>query len=619
MRGTGQLVIQGYDVLVIGSGGAALRAAIEAKEEFPQGSVALITKGRLGESGVTAKACSDRMAFHATLEYTEPGGTDNWRYHADDVFRIGGYVSDEDLAVILAKNSANAITYLADLGVSFAKKPDGRIDQFVTDGSLYARAAYTGPYTAVDIEKALVRKARSLDIKVFEDHLVTSLLTNGTGRVVGAVGLGTDSDSVESPVQIMSKCVIIATGGAGQVFQANVFPPENTGDGYAMAYEIGAELTNMEFIQIGIASVATGLACSGSVMRCIPRFVNDEGEEFLLRYLCDLPPEEIYDLVFEKGATWPLQSEHPGNRIDVAVYREVNAGKRVFVDFSQNPRGFHWDKLSSKWKDRYMSEVRQSLGAARRYESPILRYLEINPKSVQWFKDAGVDLVSGDQVEIVNAVQHFQGGIRIRTRAETNIPGLFAVGEAAGGQHGANRPGGHALLDCQVFGRIAGEEAANQAKSMTGRLQASNASITQALARITRLRNGPGVPAHGVRLQLQKIMSDSASVVRTDNGLAKAVSDLAELQSAGVRTDERGIAYAVETENMLRVGEMILRAARMRLESRGPHLLFPSYDSQVHMPRDDDWNKYIVIYKGEDGSMKLTVRQPVRVNAWNLK
>ena len=92
-----------------------------------------------------------------------------------------------------------------------------------------------------------------------------------------------------------------------------------------------------------------------------------------------------------------------------------------------------------------------------------------------------------------------------------------------------------------------------------------------------------------------------------------------ELQSAGVRTDERGIAYAVETENMLRVGEMILRAARMRLESRGPHLLFPSYDSQVHMPRDDDWNKYIVIYKGEDGSMKLTVRQPVRVNAWNLK
>ena len=89
------MVIQGYDVLVIGSGGAALRAAIEAKEEFPQGSVALITKGRLGESGVTAKACSDRMAFHATLEYTEPGGTDNWRYHADDVFRIGGYVSDE--------------------------------------------------------------------------------------------------------------------------------------------------------------------------------------------------------------------------------------------------------------------------------------------------------------------------------------------------------------------------------------------------------------------------------------------------------------------------------------------------------------------------------------------
>lgn len=527
------------DVLVVGSGGAALRAAIEAKEQFPQGSVTLITKGKLGESGVTAKACSDRMAFHATLEYTEPEGPDNWRYHADDVFRIGGYVSDEDLAVILAKNSADAITYLADLGVPFAKKPDGRFDQFVTDGSLYARAAYTGPYTAVDIEKALVRKAHSLDIKVFEDHLVTSLLTDDTGRVVGAVGLSMGSGFVGSPLQIVSKCVIIATGGAGRVFEANVFPPENTGDGYAIAYDVGAELVNMEFIQIGIASVATGLACSGSVMRCIPRFVNSEGEEFLLRYLGDLPPEEIYNLVFEKGATWPLQSEHPGNRIDVAVYKEVNAGRRVFLDFSRNPRGFHWDKLSNKWKDRYMSEVRQSLGEGPRYESPILRYQEINPKSVQWFKDAGIDLVSGDKVEVVNAVQHFQGGIKIRARAETNVPGLFAVGEAAGGQHGANRPGGHALLDCQVFGRIAGEEAANRARSMEGRLQASNASITQALARITRLRNGPGLPAHEVRLQLQKIMSGSASVVRTDNGLAKAVSDLARLKSEGIRADER--------------------------------------------------------------------------------
>ncbi len=141
------------DVLIIGAGGAGLRAAIEAKETFKKGRVFLVTKGSFGKSGVTATACSDRMAFHATLPYTEPGGPDNWRYHAEDIYRIGGYVSDGDLAIISAKESQAAFEYLDRLGVPFVKRKNGLTDQFVTDGSEYARACYTGPKTANDIRR----------------------------------------------------------------------------------------------------------------------------------------------------------------------------------------------------------------------------------------------------------------------------------------------------------------------------------------------------------------------------------------------------------------------------------------------------------------------------------
>ena len=139
------------DVLVVGGGGAALRAAIEAYENLRDHDVILVTKGELGKSGCTALSCSDRMAFHATLPYTEPEGPDNWRYHADDIYRIGGYVSDGNLAEILAKNAGEAFQYLDSLGVPWAKK-GGRADQFVTDGSKYARACYKGPFTANHIE-----------------------------------------------------------------------------------------------------------------------------------------------------------------------------------------------------------------------------------------------------------------------------------------------------------------------------------------------------------------------------------------------------------------------------------------------------------------------------------
>jgi len=244
--------LENCDVLVIGSGGAALRGAIAAAETLPEGRICLVTKRRLGGGSVTGTAVSDRMAFHATLPYTEPGGADNWIHHARDIFEIGGRVSDGDLAAILAKNSGAALEYLVSLGVPFVNKPDGRFDQFVTDGSEFARACYTGPETAIEISKALRRKIRKLPVVLFENTVLYRLLVRGN-RVVGAFALEKIPNRGERLLVFQTPAVLFGTGGAGQVFEYNAYPAGMTGDGYALSYEAGARLVNMEFQQLDCA------------------------------------------------------------------------------------------------------------------------------------------------------------------------------------------------------------------------------------------------------------------------------------------------------------------------------------------------------------------------------
>jgi len=315
-------VIYKTDILVIGGGGAGLRAAIAACEKaYETGNkvkVLLTVKGKLGSCGTTALAYSDRMAFHVTLPTTEPKGEDNWKYHAKDIYEIGGLVSDYDLAEILAKNSADAYFYLEKLGVPFVKE-NGKPVQFVTDGSVYARACFTGPDTAVQIEKALIRRLSSMkEIEVLEDVMISDLIVIDN-KVCGAVGFRGAQNVI-----ILAKAVVLAAGGAGSIYKNNVFPPRMTGDGYAMALRAGALLVNMEFIQIGLSSSKTKLACSGSIMRCVPRFVNEKGEEFLINYPI------TYNDVFEKGATWPISYEHKTCLIDIAVFREIARGVKCF-------------------------------------------------------------------------------------------------------------------------------------------------------------------------------------------------------------------------------------------------------------------------------------------------
>ena len=610
---TGDMKIIESDVLIIGSGGAALRAAIEAKETFPEGRITLLTKGEMGKCGVTAIACSDRMAFHATLPYTEPGGPDNWKHHARDIYQIGGFVSDGDLAAVLARESADAFKFLDGLGVPFAKTGEGKADQFITDGSEYARACYTGPRTANHIEEALVRRVSSLDIRAVENCMACDLLL-GEGRVIGAIGVDTreGSEPLTGGVMIfLSPAVILATGGAGEIFAVHVYPPGMTGDGYAMAYRAGAELVNMEFIQIGPASVKTQLNCSGSFMRANPRFVNERGEEFLPRYF---PPDTslsvIHNLCFEKGFTWPVSREKKTHRIDVAVSKETAQGRKVFLDYSRNPSGFLFRDLEARWQNRYKRETKGDGQGEERNRSPLARLKEINPESVEWLKENGVNLEAGAPLEIAEAGQHFQGGVKIREKGNSTLRGLYAAGECAGGQHGANRPGGNALLDGQVFGKISGHAAALEAKENRETRKLSKQVIEPILKRLEDLKHGER-PAAEVREEIKAMVSRCASVVRTEKELTEGLAKLERIKGEGIFPDPRGVAFTLETENLMIVAEMVMRAALLRKESRGPHLFFPRFEDHQPMDtKDPEWRRYIVIRK-EEGRMILDACPPV--------
>ncbi|MHC5055307.1 MAG: FAD-binding protein [Planctomycetota bacterium] len=607
------------DVLVAGGGGAGLRAAIAAKESAPQLRVVLCVKGVLGEAGVTATACSDRMAFHATLPYTEPGGEDNWKYHADDVYRIGGRVSDGRLAAVQARGAGEAYEYLDKLGVPFAKTADGRADQFVTDGSKYARACYVGPTTAVEIEKALVPRAREVGVEVWENAALVGVLKGDAGECAGGLIVRgheerKDDEGFENePVRVAASAVVMATGGPGRAFGTSVFPEGMTAEAEAAALEAGAELVNLEFIQIGLCNPQTRLACSGTMMRALPRMVDESGEEFLPDLLPGKSAAERQELVLRKGASWPVSLEEPSHAIDVACARARAAedGKgRIFLDFSRDPEGFDGEKFMADIKGWPLEAKGLEEGGEAVLATPFARLEVMNPKVVAWFKERDIDIASGDRVEIAPSVQHFQGGIHIDERAETRVPGLFACGEAAGGQHGANRPGGNALMDSQVFGRVAGESAAERASGRTAAPDEGFRAAARELA--ARLGGVPRGECDRVCGEVARLLDRSCGVVRTGSALDEAREALEALRSslAPGKSEDAKLVGAAEALGAVDFALALVESVAARTESRGPHLRFASADSPGPVPRDDSAPTEWTLISKEDGKLVLRCGVP---------
>jgi len=595
-----------FDVVVVGGGGAALRAAIAAKETAADKTVALVTKGALGHSGVTAIACSDRMAFHATLDTTEPGGSDAWKLHAHDIFALGGEVSDRDLADILARRSKEAFSYLNEIGVPWAMR-EQIPDQFITDGSEYARACYTGPKTAVHIEEALVKKLQEYDVAVFPHTMACKLLLQDNA----ITGMLAYDCKERRHVGFETAAIILAAGGPGSAYRHNVYPAGMTGEGWALAYEAGAELVNTEFIQLMISSIKTKLLLSGSMMRAVPMIVNELGEEFLYKYLPEgTTPQQMHNLVFSKGYQFPVSCEHPTRILDIAIFRERQAGHRVFVDFKANPGGFSFDNINETFQERYRQEIKRDMGDVKRKESPLNRLLEINPQAVDIYAERGIDLMAGERIEVACAAQHFQGGVKIDRFARTRVLGLWAVGEVSGGQHGANRPGGNALMDCQVFGKIAGADAVRYAANTTVKPDAAAWDDLEPPS--------PALTAVGtaklehMRERIGELLDTYVSVVRYQEGLKAAVSQLREIgEELALLPVPNPPDQIVEVKSIWQCANIIARCALMRDESRGPHLRFTGSDAADMLPGRNTWKRFIVVRKDGE-NIALEIQEPKR-------
>jgi succinate dehydrogenase / fumarate reductase flavoprotein subunit len=321
----------------------------------------------------------------------------------------------------------------------------------------------------------------------------------------------------------------------------------------------------------------------------------------------------VYAVLFRKGASWPVSREEPSHIIDIAVFSEMQKGRTVWMDFSRNPQGLDLARMDPALWARFEGMKSLALGQPPLCDSPLARLAAINAPSVAWLKERGIDLAAGDRIELAPACQHFQGGVKINELAATTVPGLFACGEVAGGQHGANRPGGNALMDSQVMGRRAGLSAADHANFTRTFPRGQAAPRPKA-----KSARGKAIDVREVRRTIQHLMSLRASIKRTAAGVREGMAELAALTARKWDAADAGEAFMAETRNIALVAEMVLAACGARTESRGPHLYFDSPDSISPLPRQDPaWQKYNVLSRGPDGHVRIETRKPVEPD-WQL-
>jgi succinate dehydrogenase/fumarate reductase flavoprotein subunit len=556
------------DVLVIGGGGAASRAAIEADKLGAETTI--VCKGRYGASGCTPNSASEWMAYAVALGIADP--RDSCEAHFHDIVETGAYVCDQNLARIIAYESPSRFNELMEWGVDFLKQPDGRPRQFMSDGATYARACGTGSDTGKKIMDALKKVVEERNIRVIENVMAVDLIKSN-GVVAGAVGI--DINTLETIVFI-AKSTIIATGGHGQLFLHNVFPSGMTGDGYAMALRAGASLVNMEFMQIGPCVVTPFKFDVGGVLwRLGPKLLNSRGEEYLTRYLPEgLNVEEVYRL---KSVTFPFTMRNASGYIDIANYTEIVEGRGtgnqcVYFNLSHVPAQIIEEQASIPLK---------------------------------FFLDNGVD-IREEPLEIAPAVQHMNGGILINEKAETGVPGLYAAGEAAGGQHGADRPGGNSLADCQVFGARAGKYAAERAKKLTVGADLKDAKrIEDGIRALSKLSGKYDVET--LRSAVKQMMWRNVLVVRREETLRETLERLLEyreIAGSKMSVNEESLIGALELKNMILVALAITKSALTRKETRGSH-----YRADYPARNDKEWLKIIEVWD-DRGNLSIRFRKP---------
>ena len=591
------------DILIIGSGGAGLRAALAAKETSPDLRVTIVTSGQPENDSLTANACSDRMAFHVAFEHTPPCGDDAWRKHAEDIFIGGGQVSDPNLAILLALKAKDAFAYLDKFGVPWVRTSDGKPEQFRTDGSEFPRACYTGPYTARDIHHALLNESKRQGIEFISNHRLLGLVKpdNKLPKWTSFC-TGTSTGEIKT---IISHSVILATGGPGALFGSCLYPEGADAIPFFSALAAGAKLVNLEFIQFGLVNPPSKLACSGSLMRAIPNVVDQDDNDLFSNI--DTPVLNPTDTanpyasaLFQKGASWPVSVESDALTVDTSIWWITSKGRKVHLDFRRNLPAFNREVF-----DQINHAFWQGSDPLKYAPTPIGRLTKDNPQVIEWFTERGIDL-SSEPIEIRHEAQHFQGGILINTYAETGVPGLFACGECAGGQHGANRPGGNSLMDCQVMGAIAGTNAAGYA-SHTNQEHVTDPSAQDRLSDITgAFSEKRGLGPDEINSMIVHVLKAEMGVVRTHDGLLNARRGIDMISLRGISWSKNEMHKMLAAISAISVSKAMVSSAWLRSESRGSHICEPQGPGTDAYARDPQFDgNWLVTSLTDDNEIQV--------------
>jgi succinate dehydrogenase / fumarate reductase, flavoprotein subunit len=555
-----------YDVIVIGAGGAGLRAAIEAKTRGLR--TAIVCKSLLGKAH-TVMAEGGVAAAMGNV-YKE----DNWQVHFRDTMRGGKMLNNWRMAQLHAQEAPDRVQELEAWGALFDRTKDGRILQRDFGGHRYARLAHVGDRTGLELIRTLQQRAVAMGIDVFMECKVLRLLRAQDGRVAGAVGYWRPTGEF---IVFEAKATVLSTGSVGKSWQYTSNSWESTGDGHAMAMWAGADLIDMECVQFhptgmvwplsvrGIL-VTEGVRGDGGVLR------NSEGKRFMFDYVADMFRAETADTEAEADRWY---DDHINNRrtpdllprdeVARAINSEVKAGRG-------SPHGGVFLDIASR---RTAEDIRRRL-----------------PSMYHQFKElAGVD-ITAEAMEVGPTCHYIMGGIRVDadTGAAT-IPGLFAAGEVAGGMHGANRLGGNSLSDLLVFGRRAGMGASDYADGLgaTGSIEPAEADKVVAEAVEPFGRNG-GENPYDIHHDLQDTMQSLVGIIRTGSELEEALTKLAELREraekvsvSGGRVYNPGWNLATDLPSMLTVSTAVAQGALNRKESRGGHTRedFPLPDAHL--------------------------------------
>jgi len=580
-----------YDVLVIGAGGAGLRAAIEASANGV--SCGIVCKSLLGKAH-TVMAEGGIAAAMANVD-----DRDNWKVHFADTMRGGQYLNNPRMAELHAQEAPDCVRELEGWGALFDRTADGRILQRNFGGHKYPRLAHVGDRTGLEMIRTLQDAGVHQGVAVHMECAIFSLLKDGD-RVVGAFGYEREKGRF---LLFSAKAIVIATGGIGRAYSITSNSWEYTGDGQALAYDAGAELMDMEFVQFhptgmvwppsvrGIL-VTEGVRGEGGVLR------NSLGKRFMFD---DIPANYKASTADNEEEGWRYtQGDKDARRPPELLTRDHVARciMREVRDGRGSPHGGVY--LDISW-------IKERISNAQEHIKKKL------PSMYHQFKQLADIDITAEPMEVGPTTHYVMGGVRVNGDTQmTNVPGLFAAGEVAAGLHGANRLGGNSLSDLLVFGRRAGRYAAEFAKEHGGgkiNQAVVDADAARALAPFDRV-GGEG--PYQVQYQLQKDMQDLVGIVRRQDEMERALEVLKTLKErsakvgvVGNREYNPGWHTALDLHNLMIVSEAVTLAAIDRKESRGAHFRDDYPDKSAEFGKANT-----VLKKGPNGEMQLR-REPL--------